>query len=184
MATSAYLPSYQPYSTLTTSMNSFMGPSPSSSAVNGYGSSPLGYNMPLSQLRQQSSPTTLNQPESSSDRIRTLSDRSYERWKADAMFKDRVYSEFQDAVSDATSGLQRAPGTFQDYRQYMSNQGAPGLFGGSTAPIGQRLQGWNDQLFQNQSQYNQALQPVYSQFGMLSPQIMQAPVNTLQNPGW
>lgn len=183
MAASAYLPSYSPYSTVTTSMQSFMG-TPASNPAQGYQSSPLQYNMPLDQLRQTASPTTLNQPRSSSDRIRTMSDRSYERWKADSMFKDRVYGEFEDAVAKATSGLDRTPNDFNAYKQYLSNTGVAGLLGGTVAPVGQRMQDWNKQLFESQAAWGAALKPVYSQFGMLAPQMMNAPISTLQNNPW
>lgn len=179
----AYLPSYNPYSTLQSSMNSFMG-TPQGSSAGGYTSSPLRYNMSLNSLRQTADPTQLNQPESSWDRIQAMSDRAYEKWKGDAMFKDRVYGEFQDAVSNATAGIPRTPGTFQDYKQYASNQGAAGLFGGSVAPIGQRNQNWNNMLFDNQAQQARALEPVYSQFGMMAPYFQRPQITTLQNPGW
>lgn len=164
-------------------MDNFMG-GPASSSQRGYSSSPIQYNMPLDRLRQQSSPTTLNNGLSSTDRIQQMSDRAYEKWKADAMFKDRVYTEFQDAVSGATAGIPRVPGTAQDFRQHMSNTGASGLFGGSVAPQDQRMQNWNTMLFDNQKQIGEALDPVYSRFGMMSPQIMRPPITTLQNPGW
>lgn len=184
MASSAYLPSYQPYNSLQSAMNNFTGTPPSSSPVNGYGTSPLQYNMPLNQLRQQSDQTTLNQPQSSADRVRTMSDRLYERWKADSMFKDKVYTQFQDDVASATAGLDRSPNDFGAYKNYLSNSGAAGLFGGTVAPINQRMQDWNTQLFTNQKQQADALRPVYSQYGMMAPQQYNPQITGLQNPMW
>lgn len=180
MASATYLPNYQPYSTVQSSMESFMG-GPQSQAQNNYASSPLQYNMPLDQIRPQSSPTTLNGSLSTEDRIQRMADNKYAKYAADRMFRNRVQDEFQQASADALGGMQgqnynnfspvygglgRGTGVSNPYSTFMSNQGAAGLLGGSTSGSSSRYNQWNNQIYNQSNQYNQAMAPVYKQFSV------------------
>lgn len=183
MASATYLPSYTPYSTVQSSMNSFMG-GPQSPVTQDYSSSPLQYNMPLDQLRPQSSPTTLNGPISSQDRIQRLADRAYEKYAANQLVRGRIQSDFQNARADALGGMQgqnynnyspvfggqgRGTGVSNPYSTFMSNQGAAGLLGGSTSGSSSRYNQWNNQIYNQTNSYNQAMAPVLAQFGVGRP---------------
>lgn len=180
MASAVYLPNYQPYSTVQSSMQNFMG-DPQSAVPNSYASSPIQYNMPLDQLRQQSSPTTLNGPVSSQDRIQQMADRRYEKILADRMVRERAYNDFNTAQQEALGGmtgvqhdnyssvfggLGRGSSVTNPYSSFMSNQGGAGLFGGSVSSPTDRYRQWNESIYNQQNQYNQAMAPVYARFGV------------------
>ena len=183
MASASYYPSG--YGAVQNSYNAFMGggSSPASPSIpqtpNRPIDGPVQYNTSLSNLRSQGDITNINSMGdlSPTERIQRMADKQYEKWAAGNEFRSRIANDWQKAQAAALGGMQvvrydnysNAGNGRTPYQNFMSNQGASGLLGGSTSPFGQRSQQWNNAIWDQNNAYQQAMNPVFQQFGVRPP---------------